>query len=184
MKQLIIILSIILGIVLLGVAGLFTWNQYEKNQIKKIEIKNQKKESEEKTKEQKKVEKKSSSKEKNSNNSQNKNVNKTEDDTTETQTDINNNHNGEGIVSSDEMTTEQEQLAKEGKFQPSIPLEEQASQRPDPNTMSDDEFLDAYKEGMPSDEGETVDELAEDPNYIDYLRGQVEAREKGQGGTY
>lgn len=31
MKQIIIILTIILGILLLGVAGLFTWNQYEKD---------------------------------------------------------------------------------------------------------------------------------------------------------
>jgi len=89
------------------------------------------------------------------------------------------------------MTTKQEQLAKAGKFQPSIPVEEQreyeeeqASQRPDPNTMSNDEFLDAYKEGIPSDKPETVDELAENLNYIDYLRGQVESRRKGQGGTY
>ncbi|CPR04176.1 Uncharacterised protein [Staphylococcus aureus] len=50
--------------------------------------------------------------------------------------------------------------------------------------MSDDEFLEAYKAGMSSDEANTVDELAENPAYIEYLRGQIEAIENGQGGTY
>ena len=37
---------------------------------------------------------------------------------------------------------------------------------------------------MTQDEANTVNEPAEDPAYIDYLRGQVEARENGQGGNY
>lgn len=51
-------------------------------------------------------------------------------------------------------------------------------------SMSDEQFINAYKEGMTQDEANAVNELAEDPAYIDYLRGQVEARENGQGGNY
>ncbi|MFG0935252.1 hypothetical protein ACF91D_31875, partial [Staphylococcus sp. 231237_7MaSpsaltlick] len=54
----------------------------------------------------------------------------------------------------------------------------------DAKKMSDDEFLDAYKEGMPSEDAEAVDELSKDPAYREYLRGQVEARANGQGGNY
>jgi len=50
--------------------------------------------------------------------------------------------------------------------------------------MSDEEFIEAYKGGMPSEDAEAVDELSKDPAYRDYLRGQVEARENGQGGNY
>ncbi|MDK9848056.1 hypothetical protein [Staphylococcus equorum] len=49
----------------------------------------------------------------------------------------------------------------------------------DAKNMSDDEFLDAYKKGMPSEGAEAVDELSKDPTYREYLRGQIEAREKG-----
>lgn len=54
----------------------------------------------------------------------------------------------------------------------------------DAKNMSDDEFLDAYKEGMPSEDAEAVDELSKDSAYREYLRGQVEARANGQGGNY
>lgn len=51
--------------------------------------------------------------------------------------------------------------------------------------MSDDEFLDAYKEGMSEEEAAAVDSRAEGSgDYIGYLRGQVEARANGQGGNY
>ena len=55
----------------------------------------------------------------------------------------------------------------------------------DAKNMSDDEFLDAYKEGMSEEEVAAVDSRAEGSgDYIGYLRGQVEARANGQGGTY
>ncbi|MBM6629269.1 hypothetical protein JTF04_06180 [Mammaliicoccus vitulinus] len=192
MKQLIIILSIVLGIILLGVAGLFTWNKYEENQMKKMEIQNQQKKSDEKIKKKESVKKHTPSKKKESNEEEiNEIANTTEEDTTETQVDMSNDYNGDGVISSDEMAPEQEQLAKEDEFQPTNPVEEpqeneeeQASQRPDPNAMSDDEFLEAYKKGMPSDEANSVDELADNPDYVEYLRGQIEARENGQGGNY
>lgn len=50
--------------------------------------------------------------------------------------------------------------------------------------MSDDEFLEVYKEGMSADEANKVDELADNPEYIDYLRGQVEARQNGESDNY
>ena len=54
----------------------------------------------------------------------------------------------------------------------------------DAKNMSDDEFLEAYKEGMSSEDADAVDELSKDPAYKEYLRGQVEARANGQGGNY
>lgn len=62
------------------------------------------------------------------------------------------------------------------------PTEGEASSNQE--SMSDEQFINAYKEGMTQDETNAVNELAEDPAYIDYLRGQVEARENGQGGNY
>lgn len=55
----------------------------------------------------------------------------------------------------------------------------------DAKNMSDDEFLDAYKEGMSEEEAAAVDSRAEGSgDYIGYLRGQVDARANGQGGNY
>ncbi|PTF31439.1 hypothetical protein BUY21_12225, partial [Staphylococcus cohnii] len=54
----------------------------------------------------------------------------------------------------------------------------------DAKNMSDDDFLDAYKEGMSSEDADAVDELSKNPAYKEYLRGQVEARANGQGGNY
>lgn len=97
---------------------------------------------------------------------------------------------GDGVVTTKEMTPALQQFAKEGKFQPagggSTPSEDSEEDQPkfiaeDANNMSDDEFLDAYKEGMPSEDAEAVDELSKDPAYREYLRGQIEARENGQG---
>ncbi|PTE32689.1 hypothetical protein BUY94_09800 [Mammaliicoccus fleurettii] len=171
MKQIIIILTIILGILLLGVAGLFTWNQYEKNQVKKMEIENTQKNEDKKDN----ATKKTPSKKDNSNEL----ANSDENNSTDTQVDGNNE-----ITSTEEAVPEQEQIADGTESQPNNSVEDQPIQRPDPNTMSDDEFLETYKAGMSADEANTVDELAENPAYIEYLRGQIEAIENGQGGTY
>lgn len=97
---------------------------------------------------------------------------------------------GDGVVTTKEMTPALQQFAKERKFQPagggSTPSEDSEEDQPkfiaeDANNMSDDEFLDAYKEGMPSEDAEAVDELSKDPAYREYLRRQIEARENGQG---
>lgn len=171
MKQIIIILTIILGILLLGVAGLFTWNQYENNQMKKMELENTQKNEDKKDN----ATKKTPSKKDNSNELPNSD----ENNSTDTQV-----HGNNEITSTEEAVPEQEQIADGTESQPNNSVEDQPIQRPDPNTMSDDEFLEAYKAGMSSDEANTVDELAENPAYIEYLRGQIEAIENGQGGTY
>ncbi|MCD8796591.1 hypothetical protein [Mammaliicoccus sciuri] len=179
MKQIIIILTIILGILLLGVAGLFTWNQYENNQMKKMELENTQKNEDKKDSEKESANEKTPSKKDNSNEL----ANSDENNSTDTQIDGNNDYNNE-VTSTEEAVPEQEQVANGTESQPDNSVEDQPIQRPDPNTMSDDEFLEAYKAGMSSDEANTVDELAENPAYIEYLRGQIEAIENGQGGTY
>ncbi|QPI17013.1 hypothetical protein [Staphylococcus phage vB_StaM_SA1] len=51
--------------------------------------------------------------------------------------------------------------------------------------MDTEEFMSKYTEGMDPEEKETtMDLLRESPGYEDYLRGQVEARQKGEGGVY
>ena len=103
--------------------------------------------------------------------------------------------NGDGIITTNEMTPTLYQFAKAGKFQPSgggatsQEYSEEAAQpkytAEDAKNMSDDEFLAAYKEGMTKEEAAAVDEAASGPgDYVGFLRGQVEARDKGQGGNY
>lgn len=55
----------------------------------------------------------------------------------------------------------------------------------DAKHITDEEFLAAYKEGMPEDEAVAIDEKAAGSDeYIRFLRGQVEADANGYGGTY
>ncbi|MGW7905337.1 hypothetical protein ACWEYS_07150 [Staphylococcus xylosus] len=102
---------------------------------------------------------------------------------------------GDGVVTTKEMTPALQQFAEEGKFQPAgggptppEDIEEEGQPKytaEDAKNMSDDEFLDAYKEGMSEDEAAAVDEAAEGSgDYVGFLRGQVEARANGQGGNY
>ena len=98
--------------------------------------------------------------------------------------------NKDGTITMDEMTPTLDRFAKEGKFQPSAGGTNNEAHHPkytaeDANNMSDDEFIDAYKEGMTEDQAAAVDEAAEGSgDYIGFLRGQVEARANGQGGNY
>ncbi|MBZ8162525.1 hypothetical protein FOG31_10670 [Staphylococcus aureus] len=78
----------------------------------------------------------------------------------------------------DEAQYEKEVMSQSGGG----PTEDEAPSNQE--NMSDEQFINAYKEGMTQDEANAVNELAKDPAYIDYLRGQVEARENGQGGNY
>ena len=98
--------------------------------------------------------------------------------------------NKDGTITMDEMTPTLDRFAKEGKFQPSAGGTTNEAHHPkytaeDARNMSDDEFLDAYTEGMSDDEAATIHENAQESNeYMKFLRGQVEARAKGQGGNY
>ncbi|WP_437750609.1 hypothetical protein [Staphylococcus shinii] len=102
---------------------------------------------------------------------------------------------GDGLVTTKEMTPTLQQYAEEGKFQPASggathPEDSEGDDQSkytaeDAKNMSDDEFLDAYKEGMTEDQAAAVDEAAEGSgDYVGFLRGQVEARANGQGGNY
>ncbi len=91
------------------------------------------------------------------------------------------------------MTPTLQKFSEAGKFQPAAggatPSSEGKGQSKytaeDAKNMSDDEFLAAYKEGMSEKEAAAVDSKAKGSgDYINYLRGQVEARANGQGGTY
>lgn len=101
--------------------------------------------------------------------------------------------NGDGIITTQEMTPTLQKFSEAGKFQPAAggatPSSEGKGQSKytaeDAKNMSDDEFLAAYKEGMSEKEAAAVDSKAKGSgDYINYLRGQVEARANGQGGTY
>lgn len=102
---------------------------------------------------------------------------------------------GDGVITTKEMTPTLQQFAEEGKFQPAgggaTASEDSAGQEQpkytaeDAKNMTDDEFLAAYKEGMTEDQAAAVDEATEgSEDYVDFLRGQVEARANGQGGNY
>lgn len=106
----------------------------------------------------------------------------------------------DGVVTTKEMTPALQKFAEEGKFQPAgggassedVNTSEynEEDEQPkytaeDAKHMTDEEFLEAYKEGMPEDEAAAVDEKAAgSDDYIGFLRGQVEADANGYGGTY
>lgn len=102
---------------------------------------------------------------------------------------------GDGIITTQEMTPTLQKFSEAGKFQPAAggatpPSDSEGKGQSkytaeDAKNMSDDEFLAAYKEGMSEKEAAAGDSKAKGSgDYINYLRGQVEARANGQGGTY
>ena len=97
--------------------------------------------------------------------------------------------NKDGTITMDEMTPTLDRFAKEGNSN-HLQVATNEAHHPkytaeDVRNMSDDEFLDAYTEGMSDDEAATIHESAQESNeYMKFLRGQVEARAKGQGGNY
>lgn len=106
---------------------------------------------------------------------------------------------GDGVATKDEMTPELWELTRQGKFQPTsreMYYQDQNISEKEDNPVTDNEgnniddmdsegFMSKYTEGMDSEEAETVRDMAQDdPGYEDFLRGQVEARQNGQGGNY
>lgn len=106
---------------------------------------------------------------------------------------------GDGVATRDEMTPELWELTRQGKFQPTSRemyyQDSNASEKDDEpvtdnegnniDDMDTEEFMSKYTEGMDPEEAKTTIEMAQDdPNYEDFLRGQVTARQKGEGGTY
>ena len=103
--------------------------------------------------------------------------------------------NGDRIITTQEMTPTLQKFSEAGKFQPAAggatpPSDSEGKGQSkytaeDAKNMSDDEFLAAYKEGMSEKEAAAGDSKAKGSgDYINYLRGQVEAGANGQGGTY
>lgn len=196
MKKVLASLSVILLVAILGVAVVFAYGSYKDLDLKKEEAKSVEKKSKEQTK---------SSKTKDDDNT----IQEQQNTDSNNNTDSDNtgvNPNNTEVNNEDVRTTEEGDVIKKtkngidyvGKFD-SPEAEEKYEQdvksqtgggatdneeAPNPKDMSDDEFLDAYKEGMSSDDAKAVDDLAKDPAYREYLRGQVEARENGQGGNY
>ncbi|WP_085060102.1 hypothetical protein [Staphylococcus haemolyticus] len=191
MKKVFASLGVILLVAILGVAVVFAYGSYKDLELKKEESKL--------------ADKKQSTtnkKEKNKDNQTNTNqeqITSTNEQNIDNSDDPNNimknDANGDGVITRDEMTPELEKLEKEGKFQVAskgIDTNDENTEGNQPKytaedakNMSDDEFLDAYKEGMSEEEAAAVDSRAEGSgDYIGYLRGQVEARANGQGGNY
>lgn len=97
----------------------------------------------------------------------------------------------------DKITPELEELTRQGKFQPTSREMLEANKMEDEeepvtdnegnniDDMDSEEFISKYTEGMDEEEAQSVKDMAKgDSGYEDFLRGQVEARQKGQGGNY
>ncbi|WP_210142161.1 hypothetical protein [Staphylococcus sp. GDY8P57P] len=200
MKKIIASLGVIALVAVLGVAVVFAYGSYKDLELKKEEAKlaeNKIKEDDKKEKS-KKIDNNGKEESNNTTNYQtpvtNEDVSTKEVRTTEDGEVIKKTKNGIDYVGEfdspdEEEKYEQEVMAQSGggdaanedsteETQPKYTAE-------DANNMSDDEFIDAYKEGMTEDQAAAVDEAAErSGDYIGFLRGQVEARANGQGGNY
>ncbi|MBL0377878.1 MULTISPECIES: hypothetical protein [unclassified Staphylococcus] len=107
-------------------------------------------------------------------------------------TDQNQKMNSEQQKQSEQATTENNNSSNNIGTQQNqqIPVTEEETQVTDNegnniDDMDSEEFISKYTQGMDEDEAQTVKDMAEeDSGYEDFLRGQVEARQKGQGGNY
>jgi len=187
LKKILASIGAIVLITVLGVAVVFAYGSYKDLELKKEEAKvAEKKEPSKKQKnnDEKQLQEQPKNDADMDTEQQQKNIDTTnegQNESEQTNTNVNNDSNDNGTISKNEVTPEPENVQptnnNEENTQPKYTAE-------DAKNMSDDEFLDAYKEGMPSQDAEAVDELSKDPAYREYLRGQVEARENGQGGNY
>lgn len=209
MKKVLASLGVILLVAILGVAVVFAYGSYKDLELKKEEAKvtdQKQKDSRNKTSEKEQYNQESTEttqQDNKSNEESNEKAKQLEDafNINSDEAQILSNEiekadtNGDGIITTEEMTPTLQRFAEEGKFQPSgggATASEDSTEQEQPKytaedakNMTDDEFLAAYKEGMTDDEAAAVDEAAEGPgDYIGFLRGQVEARENGQGGNY
>lgn len=200
MKKVLASLGIIALVCVLCFAVVLAYGSYKDLELKKEEAKLDKKQNSMKKTENNKDNQNNTYQDntntENINNNQKSSVNEQNIDNSDDPNNImKNDTNGDGVITRDEMTPELEKLEKEGKFQvasKAIDANDGNNEESQPKYtaedakhMSDDEFLSAYKEGMNEEEAAAVDSKAEgSDDYIDYLRGQVEARANGQGGIY
>lgn len=186
-KKIFASLGVILLVAILGVAVVFAYGSYKDLELKKEEIKvteNKQKDSKNKTSNQNEIQKSANT---------NEALNTDEVRTTEDGEEIKKTKNGIDYTGEFDSPEEKEEfekgvMAQSGGGATNGENTEESAPKytaEDAKNMSDDEFLDAYKEGMSEEEAAAVDSRAEGSgDYIGYLRGQVEARGNGQGGNY
>lgn len=209
MKKVLASLGVILLVAILGVAVVFAYGSYKDLELKKEEAKvaNQKKNDNGNKTSEKEQQNQTSTvttqQDNHTNEASNEKAKKLEDayNINSNEAQILSNEidkadtDGDGVITTKEMTPTLQQFAEEGKFQPagggatasedSTGQEQPKYTAEDAKNMTDDEFLAAYKEGMTEDQAAAVDEATEgSEDYVDFLRGQVEARANGQGGNY
>lgn len=199
MKKLLASLGVVLLVAILGVAVVFAYGSYKDLELKKEETKiteskqkdsknkNSKKEQQNQTTNQTEIQESTNT------NNTNEELNINEVRTTEDGEEIKKTKNGIDYTGEFDSPEEEEEfekgvMAQSGGGATNGENTEESSPKytaEDAKNMSDDEFLDAYKEGMSEEEAAAVDSRAEGSgDYIGYLRGQVEARANGQGGNY
>lgn len=195
MKNIFASLGVILLVAVLGVATVFAYGSYKDLELKKEQAKvTENKQKNSKDKASKKEQKNQTSNQTETQESTNTNNNNTNEvRTTEDGEEIKKTKNGidyTGEFDSPEEEQEFEKgvMAQSGGGSTNGENTEESSPKytvEDARNMSDDEFLEAYKEGMTEEEAAAVDSRAEGPgDYIGFLRGQVEARANGQGANY
>ncbi|KKB25551.1 hypothetical protein I6J04_06220 [Staphylococcus carnosus] len=187
MKKILASLGVVLLVAILGVAVVFAYGSYKDLELKKEAAKiteNKQKDSKNKTSNQNEIQKSPNT---------NEEVNTDEVRTTEDGEEIKKTKNGIDYTGEFDSPEEEEEFEKDvmaqsgGGTTNGENTEESAPKytAEDAKNMTDDEFLEAYKEGMTEDQAAAVDEAAEESgDYIGFLRGQVEARANGQGGNY
>ncbi|MDW8555068.1 hypothetical protein [Staphylococcus xylosus] len=199
MKKILASLGVVLLVAILGVAVVFAYGSYKDLELKKEETKiteskqkdsknkNSKKEQQNQTTNQTEIQESTNT------NNTNEELNINEVRTTEDGEEIKKTKNGIDYTGEFDSPEEEEEfekgvMAQSGGGATNGENTEESSPKytaEDAKNMSDDEFLDAYKEGMSEEEAAAVDSRAEGSgDYIGYLRGQVEARANGQGGNY
>lgn len=185
MNKILASIAAIVLIAVLGVAVVFAYGSYKDLELKKEETKlAEKKELSKKQKNNDESQLQEQPKNDVDTEQQQKHIDTTNEGQNESEqanNNINNDSNNNETISENEVTPEPEKVQPTNNNEENTQLKYTAE---DAKNMADDEFLDAYKEGMPSEDAEAVDELSKDPAYKEYLRGQVEARENGQGRNY
>ncbi|EGQ1611845.1 TPA: hypothetical protein OTG90_002394 [Staphylococcus pseudintermedius] len=199
MKKVFASLGVILLVAVLGVAVVFAYGSYKDLELKKEEAKvteNKQKNSKNKTskkEQQNQTTNQTEIQESTNTNNTNEELNTDEFRTTEDGEEIKKTKNGIDYTGEFDSPEEEEEfekgvMAQSGGGATNGENTDESSPKytaEDAKNMSDDEFLDAYKEGMSEEEAAAVDSRAEGSgDYIGYLRGQVEARANGQGGNY
>lgn len=198
MKKVFASLGVILLVAVLGVAVVFAYGSYKDLELKKEEAKvteNKQKDSKNKTskkEQQNQTTNQTEIQESTNTNNTNEELNTDEFRTTEDGEEIKKTKNGIDYTgefdSPEEEEFEKGVMAQSGGGATNGENIDESSPKytaEDAKNMSDDEFLDAYKEGMSEEEAAAVDSRAEGSgDYIGYLRGQVEALANGQGGNY